>query len=353
MTTQEQTIEPREEQTVEQRDSRSWRAWLFTMLATLAMLSAGCYWAVVLIDPFSTGRFALTQRIDRAPRDTWHWLAKAGIIRDQQFDGAIFGSSVAGPLDPVHIGGIVEHKMLQLALYGVTPQTTIMMSRSFERHRPGKHSLHVFILDQHWCADQIIRDNRRFLWLPEFPTWVYESSNYEYLSRIFYPYAFVTAFRRIGIWFGVREQAVRADGFAPIFPSDIYEQIIPIRLLETKPETEGPLPNAPFPYLDLLTSHLGSLNPRSPVLLVFVPVFVNAIPPAGSAAAVRDAACKARFAQLARRRPKTGLLDLQGDNPLARRIGDYVDALHFRGEVARTVEAEIAEAVVKLRSQAD
>jgi hypothetical protein len=333
---------------------RAWRRWLWTLMALATAFCVSSYAAIVLIDPFSTGRFALTQRIDRAPDDTWHWFAKAGIIRDPQFDGVIIGSSVAGTLDPVTIGTTTGHTIAQLALYGGTPQNNLLALRSFRRHHRDRPLLYILTLDALWCTDKMAPTVRPLSdWLPEFPAWVYESSDFEYLARIFSPFAIRTAFQRLGIWLGVQQQVIRADGFAPIFNEKADPRLVLEKLLATQPPTDATPPAAPFPSLDQLAEHLASLDQRSPVLLTFVPVFVNALARPGTNAAARDAACKARVADIAARRPNTGVLDLQGDNPLARSEADYIDALHFRGNVAKVVDVEVAKAVIALQSQAD
>jgi hypothetical protein len=74
-------------------DVRPWRRWLVAFLATTAVVGIAVYLAIVLIDPFATGRFTPVGRIDLAsgnPR-----LDKAGLVRDLRFDAAIFGSSTA------------------------------------------------------------------------------------------------------------------------------------------------------------------------------------------------------------------------------------------------------------------
>ena len=241
-----------------QDSDQAWRSWLRVLLLSMAALCGASYAAVVLIDPFSTGRFALTQRIDRASIDTWHWFAKAGIIRDQRFDAAIFGSSVSGALDPVRIGAMTGRKVLQATLYGAFPQDTLLASRAFERHHRGRLALHIISLEIHWCREQ--RGSigpRAGTWLPPFPTWVYESSNYEYLTRIFYPFAINSALRRIGIWFGLREHSIRDDGFAPIYPPGFDAQAAAARLLSMKAETAAPPPAGPLPYLDDLAAQIG------------------------------------------------------------------------------------------------
>jgi hypothetical protein len=334
--------------TIHRGRERNWARWLGTFVAILAGLFVACYAFVVLIDPFSTGRFALTQRIDRVPHDSWFWFAKAGLIRDAQFDAILLGSSVAGTLDPVHIGEIAGRNILQAALYGAFPHNLLTVSRAFDRHHAGKQPLRVITLEHHWCVDTVQRVDHRSSWLPEFPSWVYESPDYEYLMRIYSNFALDTAVTRLGIWLGLRDHSIPANGFAPILPVNFDAAAVVAKLLALKPTIDAPSPTAPFPHLDAWASHLASLDAGAPVLLVFVPAFVNALPPAGTPAAKRLAACKSRIDAIAKQRPNTAFLDLHGDNEFASAVTDYVDEYHFRGVTCRRVEAEIGKAVLKL-----
>jgi len=322
-----------------------WRSWLRQFLCIFVAALAATYLFVIVIDPFSTGRLALTQHIDRNSGN--QFLSKVGLVRDPQFDGAIFGSSIAGALDPSHIGQLTDRNMVQLSFYGVKPKNTLIVARAYDRHHRGSATLQIFILDFMWC-------DQHFLSQSIFPDWLYEDSPLgEYLSRMFNPEAFSLAVRRIGMWLGLAEPQLPADGFAPILPRHFDEQVARRALLATKPETDGLAPAAPFPAIDELASHLTALDSRSSVLLVSLPIFVNALPPDGSAAALRVAACKERISSVAEQRPKTAYLDLQLDNAMARDVDGYSDWVHVRGSVARLVEAEIGRAAIRSSLPAD
>ncbi len=323
-------------------DTPAWRRWLiaFALFSTVGL--ALLYAFIVLVDPYTTGRFALTQRLDRVSKN--QFFAKASIIRDPQFDAAILGASTAGSLDPAPIGAASGLKVVQLAFYGTVPRTNRFISRVFEKHRRGRQTVQIIVIDTHWCSPDSLS-------LPHpFPDWVYESPNREYLSQLFDTEAAKTAWRRLGIWLGVAGQSIPANGFAPIFPQGQDPQVVARRLQEHKPDPKAPPPDAPFPELDALAAHLDRLEPQTRVLLTFLPVFVTSLPPQGSPAALRDAACKDRARRIAERRPNTAVLNMEGDSPLARDVTNYVDAIHFRGDVARKVELEIARAIVALQS---
>ena len=331
------------------RDGRSvassaWRRWLlqFVSIAVGGLLAT--FLLTVLVDPFSTGRFAITQRIDRTPVN--QWFAKAGIVRDAGFDAALIGSSVAGTLDPSRIGEITGRTVVQLSLYGVVPQNLLAVARAYDRHHRSRPTLQIYVLEENWCYPAHMTQTN-------FPVWLYQSSDREYLSHIFHPEALEIALRRVGIWMGLADQSMPANGFAPIYPRNLDKQVARARLLASAPELDRPPPEAPLPSLDELASHLATLDSRSPVVLVFVPIYANMLPPVGSVAQLRDAACKDRVRGIAEARPNSAYLDLQGDNAWAHDIANYLDSRHFDGDIARSVEVEIARAAEKLLSARD
>jgi hypothetical protein len=325
-------------------ESPAWRRWLIAFALFSAAGLALLYAFIVLVDPYTTGRFALSQRLDRVSKN--QFFAKTSVIRDPQFDTAIVGASTAGSLDPAPIGAASGRKVAQLAFYGTVPQIHRFVSRVFERHHRGRSTAQIIVMDSNWCSPGIVPRPHPF------PDWVYESLNREYLSQLFDTEAAKTAGRRLGIWLGLAGQSIPANGFAPIFPPGYDPQVVARKLLAHKANPNAPPPNAPFAELDALAAHLDGLKPETPALLTFLPVFVTSLPPKGSAAALRDAACKDRVRRIVERRPNTAVLNLEGDNALARDVASYVDDIHFRGDVARKVELEIARALAALQSGA-
>lgn len=322
-------------------EAPQWRRWLACLVLGSAGGAAVLFAFIVLIDPYSTGRLALMQRLDRVPVDAW--LAKAGVIRDPQFDAAIIGASTADALDPASIGAASGLNVVQLAFPGTAPRTTRLMSQLFASHHRGKSTLQILIIiGEHWCAPNPI--TAEF-----FPyRWIYQSTNWEYLSEIFNTQALRLALRRVGIWLGVAGQSIPENGFGFRLPNNFDPQATARKLLEMKPAPDAPA--GPFPELDALSLHLGALDRGTAVLLTVLPKFVNALPPAGSAAEARDTACRDTVRQIAAQRPNTGFLDLQGDNEMARHLPSYIDGIHFHDAVARMVEREIAKAILALQS---
>jgi hypothetical protein len=324
------------------RHQRDWRTWLYWCGGSFAAMSLGLYAGVVLVDPFATGRFALTQRVDVTTKISR--LAKAGLVRDPQFDAAIIGNSATFSIDPARVGAVTGRKVVQLAISASVPAEQLVIASLFERFHPGTATLTIFMLDSLWCREGSPAQNP----FVSFPYWLYEGSSPEYLSRIFFQPGLEAAVRRVGIWLGVAQSTERYDGFSPSAPPGDRNKAAAALLALQRP-FGGPPADAPFPAIDALGGHLATLSPASTVALVFIPVFITQLPVAGSPAAARLEACKDRVGALAKQRPRTAYVDMRIDAPLSRDVEAFDDSVHFRANVAEQVVTEVARGLNDLK----
>jgi hypothetical protein len=105
-------------------------------------------------------------------------------------------------------------------------------------------------------------------------------------------------------------------------------------------------PQRPFPAIERLKTILSGLKDVGYVV-VFPPVFVTALPAAGSAEAEVMAECKGAFARIVAGRGD--LLDFFVDGKRARDPHNFMDASHYRSRVAREVEAQVVAALARSR----
>jgi len=329
-----QSIPAESEFATERGAEPAWRRWLIVFIAALLGLAGALYLAVVLLDPFSTGRFTPLRRIDIAIHSAA--LSNAGRARDPSFDSAIIGNSVARRLDPARLNAATGRHFVLLAVDALLPDQQLVIARAFARHHGGAASF-VFVLDPFWCADNIRAWPRR----RELQEWLYQSSDFEYLSRIFFPQAIEAAGRRLLILAGRLGPARPPNGYEPVntllVPADMPERMRVMR----RPRDAAPA-SAPFPLLDLLARFLPEVEPQTNVLLLFPPAFVGALPEPGSAADRREAACKAAARRIAAGRPRTEYLDLRTETEKTRVIANFYDTMHYRDSIAREIEQAIA-----------
>jgi hypothetical protein len=316
-------------------DGRAWRNWLIIVLSLGAIASIALWLAVVLIDPFSTGRFALAQRIDITTTNSR--LADVAVARDKRFNGAILGDSVSITLDPRSVARGSDWRLAQLGIYAADVSEVVTVANEFEReHRVGR-TLEIFVLSHRWCGDNIsaLKGN-----IP-FPYWLYDTSNAVYLSRLLSPEAVSLSLMRLKIWLGKARPELRDDGYLDrVFVQTIAE-------IPAHRPVEGPSPAAPFPAIDALIAHIAALPDNRAVAIVFAPLYVGTLPVAGSAAKSRLDACKQRMRDVAARRPHAAYLDLMTENSLTRESANYFDPLHLVSAAVPQFETSVARLIAQ------
>ncbi len=312
----------------------AWSGWLARYLLMLAAIAAATYLLVLLVDPFSTGRFALTQRIDVTTTNTRQ--ANAGLVRDARFNGAIIGDSVSAALDPQTVSDDSEWRLLQLSMLGASSAEVIAVASAFERSHHDGRTLEIFVLSNRWCSPDPNVSNG----MNAFPGWLYESSDPVYLSRILSHDAVELTLKRLGIWLGLTRPSARADGYT----GKVFGRAAGSFQLYQRPN-QGPSPTEPFPAIDALAAHIASLPDNRALAIVFAPMYVSTLPVAASVAAARLDACKQRLQASIARRHDTAYLDLMTENPLTELNENYADPLHLYGQGVREFEAILARLI--------
>src|SRR5579871_2453529 len=318
----------------EQAAVAGWSKWLVRYLVTLAVLAAALALFVVVMDPFSTGRFALTQRIDITTSNPR--LSDAALVRDKRFNGAIFGDSVAIGLDPQAVASQSKWRLLQLAMFAASAREVTTVASAFERHHSDGSTLEIFVVDSRWCSDDPKAQDSDAV----FPAWLYNSNDATYLANLqLSSEAVVASVTRLQIWAGLVQPPLREDGYAPWSYGHNAATFI-----QTRP-VEAAAPTAPMPALDVLAAHISALGDNRALAVVFAPQHVSVLPVPGSAAAVRLEACKQRVHDMVARRPRAAYLDLMIDNPLAQDAENFTDPLHLDGRGLPSFAAGVAQLI--------
>ena len=316
-------------------DARPWRRWLVAFLSTLVVVGATVYAAVVLIDPFATGRFTPIKSVELASNNPR--LLKAGLVRDPRFNAAIFGSSTGYPLDPKAIGDGSAWRVAQFAIPASLPPSQLRVARAYQRFHSDQATLQIYVLDHFWCRPG---DPASGGW-GAFPDWVYESSDADYLSRILFPEGIKTAAQRVGLWLGLVEPTARDDGF-------MFRDMTPIprtQLISRARPRDDDGSGKGFPALEQLAAHMAALPKDVHVAFVFAPPHISMIPIAGSPAAARLQACKARARQIAGGRGNSAWLDLMTENEITRDEKNYFDEVHYTPAASARFAAAIVAAL--------
>jgi hypothetical protein len=311
----------------------AWRRFVRTFLAVLLGGLAVLYALIIAIDPYDTGRFPTFMPVGVS--DENQQTASASNGRNPIFDAAVFGNSHGMLLSPVRLGELTGLSFVQMTSPGSGPREQMILMRWFMRHHRQIKAL-VITADQTWCTH-----DPAIPMLYQFPPWLYAESNLEYLAHMLNTRSLNTAYRRVlialgyikptnpdGYWdyevgrtWSFRPERPAGGTLAPILSSDV---------------------NRSYPALDALDQILAKLPPKTPVVVVMPPQFYTLLPPVGSQEAAEFAACKAEIATRIRARERSGFFDYLNDTPAARNPENFMDPEHYRANIAREIEADIA-----------
>lgn len=315
-------------------DTLSWRRFALTTVVGAVALMAAAILLLALSDPYDTGRFSLMPDIgvnDGGPR-----TADASRGRDKNFNAAIIGNSRGQLLDPRRLSAATGSSFVQLTVPGTGPREQLVMLRWFARHHASIGAL-ALVADQSWCTPDpslpIIND---------FPFWLYADSDLEYLKGLIRSQSFSRAWRRIRLATGRIERSDPAGYWD--YQTEMRGTRDPAKL--ERPFTlqnDGVPADAPLPAIERLRDALAELPSNTPVVILMPPAYHTGLPAPGSVGAARLARCKAALADLAASRPRTALLDFFVDGDIARKADNFLDHIHYIGNVARVLEDAVAE----------
>jgi len=327
-------------------EPRLWRRALrryAVFVAAFATIIAG---GLVVLDPYDTGRFSLFgehEVADFAPNFT-----AASLAREPAFDAAILGNSTSELLDPARLTALTGLRFVSLSIYGTGPVEQLAVARWLVRHHqhPGEALKALVIgLDTKWC-----RGDGRLEQLNPFPFWLYSDSWLTYVTHLVNLKAFEAAEQRVELLLGLTPP-VRADGHRKGYEAGrVWDASIPAADFVAGTGGFDPL-GSNFAAADQLSDLFREVAPETEVVLLFVPRHHSSLLPPGSEAARDEDACKARYGSLAARRPRTVVVDLLQDGPIAREDRNFWDRVHYRAPIARLIEADIADALRGLASQ--
>jgi hypothetical protein len=311
----------------------AWRRFVRTFLLVFGGGLALLYVLIIAIDPYDSGRFPTFMPVGVS--DENQQTANASNGRNPIFNAAVFGNSHGMLLSPARLDKLTDLTFVQMTSPGSGPREQMLLMRWFMRHH---QHIGAFVLtaDQTWCT----RDPAIPM-LYQFPPWLYGDNSFDYLAHLLNTRAVTTAYRRVLLALG----AIR-----PTDP-DGYRDYEAGRTWNFRPEiapggTLAPIladaADRAFPALLALDKVLADLPAETPVIVVMPPQFYTLLPAPGSRNAAELATCKAALASRVRARSHGGFLDYLTDTPTAHNPENFMDAEHYRANVARAIEGDIA-----------
>ena len=314
-----------------------------TSLAALALLAV-----TVALDPYDAGWFALFHR-SGVPLYGQR-MADASRGRDPQFDSAVIGNSTIQLLDPARLDQDLGGSFVSLAIPGTGPYEQLLVLNWFLRHHKGNVRIVVIGMDGAWCDSPRIFGPAGETY--PFPAWLYANKPWPYIHHMFSYKSLEAGIRRLAVIYA-RGHAARADGFNDYEAGKTYDpNAARARMINGGAENDqaedaapapAPPPGAARPEFAALAATLGGLPNSVYVALVFPPREASSVPPPGSDSASLVASCKSRAQDLAQIHTNIRVIDFLKDGAISR-PENFWDNIHYRGEVARQIEAAIAQA---------
>lgn len=324
-----------------------WTGFTGTLLGAAVLIAAAFLTIAFLIDPYDSGRSPLKLKEGLRPQGPRTALASRG--RDQNFTGAIFGNSHIQLISPEELRVRTGIPFVSLIAPATLPKESLATIDWFlSHHRKSPPKAIVVGVDNYWCTANPALPNEK-----PFPFWLLSRSLPDYVGGLMRFNLLEELFRRIEYLTSRKAERARPDGYWD------YESGYGVQGYGTNPEIiarlQKPLEagggnvDGPFPAATALEALMKTAPAETALILVRPPVYVTALSKPGTRDAAADAACRKAFADLTARRPRTALVDWRVDRPELHDPSLFFDHSHYRQPIARLVEADIAEAIGKLK----
>lgn len=321
---------------------RSWRRFVALLVGGFFVLLGIYLAAIILIDPYDTGYFP--SLIGPGVVDLNDVTSTVGRGRDGRFNAGIFGNSHGLLLDPARLSPATGLSFVQLTTLGAGPREQMALIRYFLRRHADAGGL-VLAADEMWCTHDPTLANKLVPSSFRFPYWLFSDNRLRYLANMLNTRPFGLMRRRILLAMG-RLAPVDPAGVAA-YPAawDIAHAMKPSR------EPGVPLNGSPaqisteFPAIDRLEALLAAMRSDIAVVVIMQPIYYRLLPDTQTVRSVELASCKERLARAVARRQRGAFIDFLVDLSLSRQELSFFDLHHTRENVARAMEARIADAL--------
>lgn len=314
--------------------SEAWRRWLKIYAAATLLVGLTVAAAILAIDPYDTGRFALLPA--RGVPNFGQRLSFASIAREPGVDSAVFGNSSIQLLDPARLSEETGRRFVSLAVPGTGPLEQMAIADWFRRRHAGEpHQALVFGLDSTWCTTE-----RPIPIANPFPFWLYGGNWADYAINVLRYKSIEASVRKVKMLWGDEPQA-RRDGYHDYDTGHDWHESDTVHDDVADREARSV---ADITAVPLLRHLLKKFGPGTTTALVMVPRHASALPH-DAAEAASLSACKSAYRSLAAETQGALFLDFLVDSAMTRDDGNFWDTVHYRGAVARALEHQIAAAL--------
>jgi hypothetical protein len=333
---------------------------VFFLISALAF-SGFCAVFIVFMDPY--GLRVRTYQPARPLMDLNQRFMYPQIVRSEAYNSGVFGTSTLRLLNPERLNSLFETRFANLAMNASTPWEQVQIMNLFLRTNAPSLRWMLIGLDTPWCEENADMPEKK-LTFRAFPPWLYDAKPQWFHA------AYTLNFKSLEIagrvfMFRLKKMPfrIRGDGYEVFTPPEHLYDLAQARknlwgenfpqnhTLSASSTTTVTLSPAEkeqlrFPALVWLEDILKNRPSQLKVLLVFPPAHITHQPQAGSLAAAKELACKARAAQLAQQYGAY-FADFRRATPLTQNDENYWDPLHYRLHVAQMLAVELHNAAQK------
>ncbi|WP_336486520.1 hypothetical protein [Methylobacterium nigriterrae] len=319
--------------------ARAWRRFAAGFAATASGLLAGYLALAVIVDPYDSGRSSLLSAGAVRPQGPRTAAASRG--RDPAFTGAVIGNSHIQLVEPARLGAATGIPFVQLSVPATGPGEQFLLLDWYLRHHPSPAAL-VVAADAYWCTDDPALTNAK-----PFPFWLFSESWPAYLRGLMRFSVAQEVVGRIGWLMRARRPLARPDGWWDYEPDYLRQGYADDPRLVADRERrapDGPDPHraGPFPAAARFAEVLARVPARTPVLLVFPPLYAPGLPRPGTAREAAESACKAAIGGALATHPLSAVLDWRRDRPDLHDPALFFDQTHYRHPLAHRLTDDIA-----------
>lgn len=336
----------------------SWRRFALTFITVFGGAVIGLYAFVLLMDPYND--VPLSPPIERPLMSINQRYMYPQVARSGKFDSFIVGTSTSRLIDPEILSRKFGTHFANLAMDSATAWEQQTLGKYFIRHADAKAM--IVGIDYVWCTSDADTDRITFRGFPDF---LYDDNRWNDLLYLLNSRSVELAGRLVGYHLGLQPARSRYDGYQVFVPPETSYDLAraqthiwngsPRELPDpaTKPYhlSEEQRAALKFPALAWL-DELFAAAPSATKAVAFMPVHVVRQPPAGTAAAAVEQACKDTIVAIAKRHGAT-VIDWRIPSALTTNDSNYWDPLHYRVPIAQRLSRELADAVLHGRPSTD
>jgi hypothetical protein len=328
----------------------TWEAFLRHILLGLIIFVSLPFLLIILMNPY--GNLPVHLFGSHVIMDSNQRFQYPTIVRSENYDSAVLGTSTARLLDPSDLEREFGGHFANLAMNDGRAWEQIQLAKLL--FKSVAHVKTVLIgMDVVWCTPDadVARTTGR-----GFPTWIYDDNP---INDWFYLFNYPTleiSVRKLGYHLGVGKRRWAANGFDVFVPPESSYDVARAQKHIWENGPHGVVPAKPayvpslderkswaFPALDWLADLIDKTDQTTRFVLVFMPVHVATQPAPGSILAAREAECKARVAKIAGHRGN-GVIDMRIASPITTLDSNYWDSLHYRLPVGQRIVADVRRA---------